>query len=256
MSRRDTIIIALLANLCLLALLFVLAFNTNEEGADALITHSNQAITPIQILEKPPKSVVNNSIMDEMDNFLKELPKEEIGQPILVDEDGYIELDKLEPAAVVKSIEIQSIDQSSMISTQEGSYVNVTVKRGDALEKIARNNGTTVEAIKKANNMSSTKLVIGQVLRIPISKSATTVSYPTTSKVSVPAPAAPVTTNKEPEKKITITPESKYYTIKNGDSLWKIARELQVKAEDLMQMNGLDEERARNLKVGDKIKVR
>ncbi len=240
MSRRDTIVIALLANICLLALLFVLATNTGDDVVDTAMSSQIADVNSSIPTSKP--IATDRSIADEMDDFLKELPKEEIGQPIFVDEDGYIELEKFESTPIVKPAA-----EPEIVSTTDVNYVNVTVKSGDALERIARNNGTTVEAIKKANNMTSTKLSIGQVLRVPISKE-TSSSTPKTASTS---PGVQNT-----EKKPTTNTDPKYYTIKNGDSLWKIARDLQVKSEDIMQMNGLDEEKARNLKIGDKIRVR
>lgn len=41
------------------------------------------------------------------------------------------------------------------------------VRAGDSLEKIARSNKTSVEAIKRVNNLTSTKIVIGQEIKIP-----------------------------------------------------------------------------------------
>lgn len=48
-----------------------------------------------------------------------------------------------------------------------------TVKSGDTLERLARKNGTTVEAIQKANSMSkgTTRIAIGQKIKIPTSGS-------------------------------------------------------------------------------------
>ena len=51
---------------------------------------------------------------------------------------------------------------------EEGRFADVTIKRGDALEKIARANGTTVEAIMKANNSKNDRLRIGQILKVPV----------------------------------------------------------------------------------------
>ena len=42
-----------------------------------------------------------------------------------------------------------------------------TVKNGDSLWTIARNNNTTVDKLKQANNLTSNLLTIGQVLTIP-----------------------------------------------------------------------------------------
>lgn len=58
------------------------------------------------------------------------------------------------------------------------STKSYTVKSGDNLEKIARRNGTTVEAIRKTNGMSkgTTRINPGQKLKIPTSGSKSKVS--------------------------------------------------------------------------------
>lgn len=43
-----------------------------------------------------------------------------------------------------------------------------TVKPGDALEKIARNNGTSVKAIKALNNLKTDRINAGQKLKLPV----------------------------------------------------------------------------------------
>ncbi|MCW1915959.1 LysM peptidoglycan-binding domain-containing protein [Luteolibacter sp. GHJ8] len=48
-----------------------------------------------------------------------------------------------------------------------GGGKTYVVVRGDTLSSIARKNGTTVAAIKKANGMSSDTVVLGAKLRIP-----------------------------------------------------------------------------------------
>jgi LysM repeat protein len=60
----------------------------------------------------------------------------------------------------------------------EGSHTTYSVKAGDTLIKIARAHGTTPSAIKAANGMTTTKLHVGQKLKLPAPKSA---SVPATS---------------------------------------------------------------------------
>lgn len=257
MSRRDTIIITILINAGLLALLFMLAINTNEESSSSRETFQgqNSIATNITIPQQLPKPMLLNShIVDEVDNFLKELPQEEMGQPLVVDDDGYVDIQKLQtnPVSIVKPVVAPKENKS--LSNEDIYFVEVTVKRGDALEKIARSNGTTVEAIKKANNMSSAKLSVGQVLRVPVSKNALSSESVAASKNSSSTPvSAPV---KDIEKKITVNAESNYYTMKNGDNLWKIARQFQTTPENLLRLNDLDEDKSRALKVGDRIRVK
>jgi len=57
-----------------------------------------------------------------------------------------------------------TLSQLSKTSSAENTY---RVKAGDSLEKIARKFQTTADALKKNNQLSSDKIVIGQELTIP-----------------------------------------------------------------------------------------
>jgi LysM repeat protein len=75
-------------------------------------------------------------------------------------------------------------------STEGGE--TYAVKSGDTLTKIAKSHGTTVKAIEAENNLSTTKIKVGQKLKIP---AAAVASAPAPAPVAAPAPAvAPVTT--------------------------------------------------------------
>jgi LysM repeat protein len=63
-----------------------------------------------------------------------------------------------------------------------------TVKSGDTLSRIARRNGTTVKAIMSVNKLLTTKIFVGQKLKLPGKSGAASVA-----PAAVPAPApAPV----------------------------------------------------------------
>jgi hypothetical protein len=47
-----------------------------------------------------------------------------------------------------------------------------------------------------------------------------------------------------------------FYTIKPGDNPWKIAKKFHLSFEKLLQLNHLDEAKARNLKVGQQLKIK
>ena len=75
-----------------------------------------------------------------------------------------------------------------------------TVKSGDTLGKIAKAHGTTVKAIQAANNLSTTKIKVGEKLKIPAKTEAAapapapdTTAAPVLPPVS-PAPATPAAT--------------------------------------------------------------
>jgi LysM repeat protein len=70
-------------------------------------------------------------------------------------------------------------------STGTGEEV-YAVKSGDTLTKIAKANGTTVKAIESENNLTTTKIKVGQKLKIPVKAEAPN------PVAAAPAPAAPM----------------------------------------------------------------
>jgi LysM repeat protein len=61
----------------------------------------------------------------------------------------------------------KAIGQRSSLDTPVIATKPYRVKAGDSLEKIARNNSTSVDTIQKINNLSSDKIAVGQELRLP-----------------------------------------------------------------------------------------
>ena len=107
--------------------------------------------------------------------------------------------------AVVKSI-ANYAGVSYTPANMEGYYI---VKKGDSLWSIASKNNTTVDNIKKLNNLSSNNLSVGQVLKL---------SYDAEN---------------EDIKKSNI------YTVKKGDSLWLIANKYGTTVDELKNANNL-----------------
>jgi LysM repeat protein len=74
-----------------------------------------------------------------------------------------------------------------------------TVKSGDTLAKIAKTHGTTVKLIQAANNLTTTKIMVGHKLKLPVKAEAATpapavqdtTAAPALPPVSTPAPSVP-----------------------------------------------------------------
>ena len=85
------------------------------------------------------------------------------------------------------------------------------VKKGDTVYSIAIKNNISVDKLIKTNNLSSTSLYIGQQLYIP-------------------------TIDEESKEK-----EYDIYTVKKGDSLWKISQEYDITVPKLIDLNNLSD---------------
>lgn len=96
------------------------------------------------------------------------------------------------------------------------SQTTYVVQKGDSLWSIASAYNVTVDDLKKANNLVSNTLSIGQVLNIPT-------SVPTVPSI----PSEPT------------TPSNNTYTVQSGDSLWSIANKFGVTVQELRNLNNL-----------------
>ncbi len=123
-----------------------------------------------------------------------------------------------------------------------GSH-SYTVKSGDSLSKIAHANGTTVDALKSTNHLTSDIVTVGKTLTIPEKSTAAAVaSAPATVPVRGGTSSVPVSSG-----------DAGTYTVASGDSLEKIAGKLGVKTADLMKLNNISD--PRKLQVNQKLKI-
>jgi len=120
------------------------------------------------------------------------------------------------------------------IPTPRAKIVTYIVKAGDTLSSIAKEYGTTVEAIIKASGLKDQNVLlkIGQELTIPLIR-----------EVRAEEELAPE------EWGSVIT-----YTVRAGDTLSVIAQKYGVKVKDLMEDNDIADER--RLKIGQELIVR
>ncbi len=101
-----------------------------------------------------------------------------------------------------------------------GPGVQYIVVSGDSLYGIAKKYNTTVDEIKKLNNLSSNNLSIGQILKIPTSTSD--------------------------------TPSYLTYVVRNGDSLYNLALKYGTTVDEIKRINNLS---SNSLSIGQTLKI-
>jgi peptidoglycan endopeptidase LytF len=251
MNRREIIVVVAIVNIALLSLLFVTAQRVDAPLTQSLTVtpqaHETIQVTPsiAAVPAAAQPAVVSDIPVDEVDSVLRDFAA------------AVAASHHKQPAASSLSLAVTNITQqpssepssSNSVRAKEESllsYNEVVVKRGDFLERIARQQGSTIEAIKQANHLTSDHLKVGQILRIPAVAKADKVELPVVATAPVDKPATLIATSEEYQM----------YRVKSGDSPWKIAKQFQVDVEYLLRLNNLDEDSARNLKPGDTIRVR
>ena len=114
------------------------------------------------------------------------------------------------------------------------NYINYVVKKGDNLYSIAKNNNVSVDTLMKDNSLTNTNLSIGQNLKIRI----------------------PATIEVEECFGEDYNPPSDLnyisYTVKKGDSLYKLANTYNTSVNEIMNLNNLSNI---NLSVGQTLKI-
>lgn len=223
MRTRDTVLIAVLINVGLLAILFATARNTDEGSVMVA------SIEPLEAVIESPVVVAAPTVVgrDEIDQALKQYRLATKGEETASVMPAAMEPPKPEPVKE-KPVEVKPV---------EAKPVEIVVKRGDSLDKIARANGTTVERLIEANRLKTTRLQIGQTLELPGDVIA---------KAEQAGPA-----------KATIVENSEdYYTVCSGDNPWVIANKFRIPLDELLRINRLDESSAKRLKPGDRIRIR
>lgn len=114
------------------------------------------------------------------------------------------------------------------------NFTSYTVKKGDTLYSIAKNNGLSVDTIIKDNALTSNNLSIGQILKLRISDDMVEECF------------GPDYIPPETETP-TIT-----YTVKKGDSLYSIANRYNTSVSTIMNLNNL---KNTNLSIGQQLKI-
>lgn len=241
MSRKDTIIITVLINTALLAVLLIIGLVTPEKVIDNPTLASS--------LQKP-----------------KEVPT--------------VEFTPLLPDSKIETEQEVVYKLPELIPDRREMAIEVVVEKGDTLDLISQKYKTSVEKVIAFNDLKSPLLRIGQKINIPPQEQeikavtevkkveiAKVIPLPEVKKVETPKVVVASETKKvevakpKPvaEVKKVETPnfqEQQYYIVKIGDNPWTIALKHHIKLKNLLELNGLDQNSARKIKPGDKLRVR
>ena len=116
---------------------------------------------------------------------------------------------------------VLQIGQTLLIPTSSSTTQTYTVKRGDTLYGISNQFGVSAKDLSNYNNLTTTNLQIGQILKIP--------------NVSGTNPGGLFT-----------------YTVQKGDSLYNIARRYETTVDEIMKLNNLS---SINLYIGQQLRI-
>jgi LysM repeat protein len=172
---------------------------------------------------------------------------------------------KKEASPVVAEKAPEPVAEASVATplAAEFSGQTYTVVAGDTLKKIASKFKTSIEALEKANNLTSTSIIrTGQVLVVgkgspAASAKAETVplAQATPSVVAKPLPVQPVAakTAPEPQAQESKSSAGQSYVVAKGDNPYSIAKKFKVTQEALMKANNIDD--PRKLKIGQSLAI-
>ncbi len=128
------------------------------------------------------------------------------------------------------SKDLVAVSILNMADQPEPVWQKYKVMRGDSLSKIADHYGTSITAIREANNLNSNNIIAGHMLAIPPTGLNTVSTNPQTKIIK--------TTKRKKAIKQKITADSPYfYVVMAGDSFWEIANRNNTTVHRLSQIN-------------------
>lgn len=124
-----------------------------------------------------------------------------------------------------------------------GAFFEYTVAPKDNLRMIAERYATTIDELKRLNNLTSINLSIGQILKVPFTKTSTPTQRVVTQTQTTQTIVAPV---------INTNATTIEHIVKPKEYLGIIAKQYGVTVEDLKNLNALS---TINLRIGQVLKI-
>lgn len=144
---------------------------------------------------------------------------------------NYLKDSNIKPGQIIRIPEFY-FDKDNM---NLPNYINYTVKAGDTLYSIARNNNISVDVLRKDNALSNDVLSVGQIIRIRLQDGQT---------IEI----------EECFGEDYQIPNNNYvlYTVKKGDNLYNIARAYNTNVGEITKLNNL---KSTALSIGQQLKI-
>ncbi|MET3113282.1 peptidoglycan endopeptidase LytF [Pedobacter sp. CG_S7] len=143
--------------------------------------------------------------------------------------------------------------------TKEKTFTEHVVQKKENLNALAKKYGTTVEEIKKINNLNSINLNIGQLLKMPVIKSPEAIKMDTAeTKTEQPLPtkkAEPIFTKKVPVTPVADLPYEDLivHTVASNETIYSIATTYKMTMDQLKAKNNLS---SNSLRLGQKLLIK
>jgi LysM repeat protein len=130
---------------------------------------------------------------------------------------------------VAQLADSQSDQNEAQLASSTGSYTRYTVRKGDTLGEIAKNNGVALSQLRAVNTLRGNLINVGQKLRIPSN--------------------AP---NAASGNEVVAVYEETTHRVNRGDTLWRIANRYGTSVQQLRRANGKSSD---VLQVGQVLKI-
>lgn len=187
-------------------------------------------------------------------NKITDANKIRVGQKLTLP--GYVNLNAPAPVAKKKATAATKKPAGASKAAAPAAAGEYVVKSGDSLAKIAHKHGTTVAALKQANNLSSDNLKIGQKLVLGGGAAAKPAAPAVEQGAAPVAPEGAPAVEPGAGQGAAPLPEPKanevLHVVEPNQDLNSIAMMYGVRAEDLMKQNNLS---SPDVKVGQTLKI-